>query len=175
MTTRRAVTYGGLFCLLVAWLASAASTVQQPASIEPERRLAGPSPDALIEDVQAQSARLRERLAVAPVPQAPHRNPFAFEARPQPRPPAARRIEPVVMPEPLPGPPEPALSLMGIAEDQGAKGLTRTAIIGDGADGMLMVTVGQTILNRYRVEAIGTEAVELRDLTTDTVRRLALR
>ena len=174
MTTQRAVTYGGLFCLLAAWLASAASTVQQPASSEPDRRLAGPSPDALVEDVQAHAARLRDRLAVAPVPQLPHRNPFAFESRPEPRPPSApTRVEP--LPDPMPAASEPALWLLGVAEDRGPKGPIRTAIVGDSADAMYMVTVGQTLLGRYRVEAIGADVVELKDIETGAVRRLALR
>ena len=176
MTTRRAVTYGGLFCLLAAWLASAASTtfVQQDLR-EPERSMPGPSPDAIASEVQEHAARLRQRLATAPVPQPPHRNPFMFESRSQAPPRSiARRLEPVALPEPLPVP-EPLLSLIGIAEDQGLKGVARTAIIADDAETVFMVTVGQTVLGRYRVEAIGADAVELKDVDTSVIRRLALR
>lgn len=177
MTTRRAVTYGGLFCLLAAWLASAASTTQQdqqPPS-EPDRGVMVPSTDALVSDVQAHAAKLRQRLASAPVPPLPHRNPFLFESRPMPAPrPILRRAEPLSMPEPL-STPEPALFLIGVAEDQGPNGPMRTAILGDDADAVFMVSLGQTVLDRYRVAAIGADAVELKDIRTNAVRRLALR
>ena len=39
----------------------------------------------------------------------------------------------------------------------------------------MMVTVGQTVLDRYRVEAIGVDAIELKDVTTNAVRRIGLR
>jgi hypothetical protein len=175
MTTRRAVTYGGLSCLLAAWLASAASTSWQAVSEESARGTTGPATDILAVDVQAHATRLRERLASAPVPQLPHRNPFLFESRALPPPrQIARRLEPVAIPEPQPAP-EPALSLIGIAEDRGPQGPIRTAMIANDADQLLMVTAGQTILGRYRVEAIGADAVELKDTGTGLVRRLALR
>ena len=62
MTTRRAVSYGGLFCLLAAWLASAASTLQnQPGdSVLPiGRGTTRHATDALVNEVQAHAAKLR--------------------------------------------------------------------------------------------------------------------
>ena len=176
MTTRRAVTYGGLSCLMAAWLASAASTTFQPlpAPREPERGTTGTSTDALAVEVQAHASRLRQRLQSAPTPQQPHRNPFAFQVRPQQVVQPLRRAERVAPVEPPP-PSEPRLSLIGIAEDQAASGLVRTAIIADEAENLLMVTVGHTVLGRYRVEAIGADAVELKDVGTNAVRRLGLR
>ena len=176
MTTSRAVTYGGLTCLLAAWLASAASTTRQQR--DPEAHLDRGAPltatEALASDVQAQAARLRHRLASAPGPQAPHRNPFHFESRPIAAPRPARRIDAVPPPEPPPAP-EPVLVLIGVVEDQGPKGLIRTAILADDAEGVFIVSVGQTVINQYRVEAIGADAVELKDIITSAVRRLALR
>ena len=176
MTTRRAVTYGGLTCLLAAWLASAASPTFQPPSSEPERVMTGPSPEALAIEVQTHATRLRERLQSAPTPQQPHRNPFVFAMRPQPvaRPATVRRAETVATVGPS-SPPEPTLSLIGIAEDQAASGMKRTAIIADESESVLMVTVGETLLGRYRVEAIGADAIELKDVGTNAMRRLGLR
>lgn len=177
MTTSRAVTYGGLTCLLAAWLASAASTTLQQgeAAGEPAPVPAGVFTETLASEVQAHAAKLRQRLASAPTRPAPQRNPFLFEPRAAPARQLARQIvEPAVVPEPLP-PPEPVLALIGVAEDRGPKGLTRTAIFADGSDGVLMVTVGEIVLGRYRVEAIGADAVELRDVGTQAVRRLGLR
>jgi hypothetical protein len=65
--------------------------------------------------------------------------------------------------------------LIGIAEDQGPKGFVRTAIITDDADAVFVLTVGETLLDRYKVEAIGADVVELKDLGSDATRRLALR
>ena len=178
MTTRRAVTYGGLFCLLAAWLASAASTTFQEydPALTPERDVTHASPDVLANDVQAQAARLRQRLSAAPTQPSPQRNPFLFEPRSAaPARPAPRRIaEPAIVEGPV-ALPEVPLALIGVAEDKGPNGLTRTAIVSDDAEAVFVVTVGQTILDRYRVEAIGADAVELKDVLTNAVRRLALR
>jgi hypothetical protein len=175
MTTRRAVSYGGLFCLLAAWLASAASTLQdQPPDNDQLRGVESPATDALVNEVQGQAARLRRRLASAPVPELPTRNPFLFDSRivSTPRP-AVRQPEPQPM-APLP-PSEPALYLLGVAENQSPDGLKRTAILGDQADAVIMAAVGETVLDRYRVEAIGADAIELKDVATGAIRRLALR
>jgi hypothetical protein len=129
MTIRRAVTYGGLSCLLAAWLASAASTLRQPAAREPVRSMAGASTDTIVADVQAHAARLRERLAAAPPPQPSRRNPLLFATRAV-EVPSARRVQPaVVLPPDLLPAPEPVLSLIGVAENQSAKGPVRTAMI----------------------------------------------
>ena len=177
MTTRRAVTYGGLSCLLAAWLASAASTTFQPLDSVPResaRGTTGTSTDALAIEVQAHASRLRQRLQSAPTPQLPHRNPFAFQARPQQVVQPVRRAERVAPVEPPPSA-EPRLSLIGIAEDQDPSGLIRTAIMADEAENLLMATVGHTVLGRYRVEAIAADAVELKDVNTNAVRRIGLR
>ena len=174
MTTRRAVTYGGLSCLLAAWLASAASTTFQSPPPEPEQSAIGNSTDVISLQVQAHATRLRQRLQSAPTPQLPHRNPFAFRERPQPVPQVVRRAGPVAPLQPQP-PSEPRLSLIGIAEDQTPSGPTRTAIMSDEGENLLMVTVGQNVLGRYRVEAIGADAVELKDVGTSAIRRIGLR
>ena len=176
MTTRRAVTYGGLFCLLAAWLASAASTTFDRQGVADASLGAASAPDPLDVDFQAQAAKLRERLATAPAPQAPHRNPFLFEARaPRHAPaPPVRELPVDVPPAPAP-PPEPALFLVGVAEDQGPQGPTRTAILSDDREGTYMAAVGGMVGGRYQVQAIGADAVELKDLVTGGIRRLALR
>lgn len=138
--------------------------------------MVGPSTETLATDVQAHAARLRERLASAPAPQVPHRNPFVFESR-QPPPPRqiARRVEAAAAPLQPPPPPEPMLALIGVAEDKSPTGVVRTAMIADETDALFMVTVGQTVMGRYRVEAIGTEVVELKDMGSGAIKRLALR
>jgi hypothetical protein len=177
MTVRRAVAYGGICCLLAAWLASAASTTRHPPAPSSQEPIAtGTSAtETLASEVQAHAARLRERLASAPRPQSPHRNPFVFESRPTlPAKPLALRSDPQPPLEALP-PSEPMVSLIGITEDQGPKGLVRTAIITGDGDSVYVLAVGEMLLDRYTVETIGADAVELKDVTTNGIRRLALR
>jgi hypothetical protein len=177
MTIRRGAAYGGLFCLLAAWLASAASTTFDKQGVADAGLVAPPAPDLLDVDFQAQAAKLRERLAAAPPPQAPHRNPFFFEARmPRHLPaPPVREPAPVDLPAAAAAPPEPALFLVGVAEDQGPKGPTRTVILSDDREGTYMAAVGGMVGDRYQVQAIGADAVELKDVLTGGIRRLALR
>jgi hypothetical protein len=176
MTLRRAVFYIGGASLLAAWFASAASVSlnRNPRQIARETDQT-PSPiEDLALQVQQQAKRLRERLAAAPLPQEPARNPFSFRTlppRPQPR--AVRRVEapaPIVPAEP----PEPILMLVGVAEQNRPAGVVRTAMLETGGDQMILATVGEPVLHRYKITAISVDAVELTDLSTGRVRRLAL-
>jgi hypothetical protein len=155
--------------LLAAWLASAAG-VGRP-SIPPvtSRSTEAMQLDALASGVQSQALRLRQRLAVAPAPRATIRNPFEFVVL-EPRPTVGIRTPVAPAPPVVDVPPEPNLVLIGLAED----GSTRTAMIESG-DELVMATVGQTIVNRYRVEKVGADAIELIDLVTGTTRRLFLK
>ena len=51
----------------------------------------------------------------------------------------------------------------------------RTAIISALSGELFLVKEGETIAARYRVGAVAADAVELNDLLTGAVRRLALR
>lgn len=169
--------YVGGAALLLAWLAAASGDTRRPRPVRPPSQTG----DAVVlqtvaTDVQAQAARLRRRLAAAPAPGEPLRNPFAFDAR-EPR--AVHRTASVVTAAPAAAeaprmPVEPALSLVGIAEQQTPAGLVRTAMISTGGDDLLMVTEGQAVGLRYRVVAVGADAVELKDVATGATRRLVL-
>lgn len=176
MTTSRLAAYIGGASLLLAWLASASGVTRQP-----QRARATPPPaDATVfqeiaSDVQSQATRLRKRLASAPTPEGTVRNPFTFRARdPRVGRPTVRPVEPAVAIDPEPAAFEPNLLLAGVAEQSSPSGPVRTAMItGDGEE-LFMMTVGQTLLGRYRVRAIGADAVELEDTLTGATRRLAL-
>lgn len=178
MTPGRAAAYIGGAMLLAAWLSSAA-TSQPDAEPVPASTPQGTSgTDPVGFDVQAQAARLRARLASAPAPQQPSRNPFAFVERERPD---ARQARAAAVPQQLsitesaPVDPEPALSLVGMAEQQGPKGPTRTAVIAGAGEDVFLVTEGQEVAGRYRVTTIAADAVELQDLSTGAIRRLILR
>ena len=178
MSAKRAAGYTGGALLLLAWLASAGGLIRQ----EPDAA-AAPSPpvetnDAatLAAEVQAQTLRLKNRMAVAPSPQEPFRNPFAFAERPAAVRSASRaRVEAESAPA-IPAPPlEPAIELIGVAETASPKGVLRTAIISAHSGELFLVKEGETLAARYRVGTVAADAVELNDLVSGAVRRLALR
>ena len=168
MTPARAATYLVGAVLLAAWLASAAGVVRSQIppvyrSFPESRQL-----DAVVLDVQTQASRLRERLARAPSPRAPVRNPFSFNNR---RTAASPTPAPTVLSPSVNLPPaEPLLVLIGIAEE----GATRTAMLESGEE-LLMATEGQVLAGRYRVGKVGPDAVELVDVVTGATRRLVLK
>jgi hypothetical protein len=176
MTATRAAAYSGAAVLLLAWLASAAGLVRQaPDDPAPERAPQPSSTATIADEVQAQTARLKSRLAAAPAPQEPLRNPFAFA----PRAPLERHAvvpRPVAEDTPPIGPPaEPAIELIGIAEHETPDGVARTAIISALGGELFLVKEGEALAARYRVGRVTRDAVELNDLLLGTVRRLVLR
>jgi hypothetical protein len=177
MSSRRAAAYIGGAVVLAAWLASAASAPMRSGeaaqSLQPVATI---GTELLATDVQRQSARLRQRLATAPAPQEPRRNPFTFAERELPRSQTSLRRLAAALPvqDAEPPPLEPVLSLVGVAEQQSANGLVRTAILVGESDELYTVTAGQTLIDRYTVSAIGPDVVELKDSATGLTRRLAL-
>ncbi len=159
--------------LLAAWLASAAGVTMRPRGVPLPRRSADAIHlDSVASNVQSQASRLRDRLAVAPAPQAPIRNPFAFAERAPVAAPVPAKPQPVTT---VPAfiqrlIAEPDLVLLGVAE----QGTVRTAMIGSG-DELLMATEGQTVAGRYRVGKVEPDAVDLIDIGTGATRRLSLR
>ena len=174
MNLKRTATIAVVGGALAAWLAGAATsnrTVMPPIA----------TPPAPIEargaELANEIARLHERLRPSATPHQPSRNLFAFHTaapRPAPAPVApkpalseAAPLAPIVA--------QPSLKLAGIAEDPGPDGTTqRTAII-SGEGQLFMVKEGENVTPRYRVVKVSADVVELRDLTDNTVRRLALR
>ena len=171
MSPARAAAYFGGGILLAGWLASAAGVVLPSPVRFPRRSAEAVQLDAVASNVQSQAARLRHRLAVAPVPQMPVRNPFAFVEAPAPPAVAGpKRPDPVAPLVMEPSAPEPDLILVGVAE----QGSTRTAMIASG-DELLMTTEGQTVAGRYRVGKVSPDTIELIDLGTGATRRLSLK
>ena len=178
MSPTRATVYVGLAVLLVGWLAAAAGVAVTSRS--PQSPPGPPdvsATQAMADEVQTQALRLRQRMAAAPVPRTPLRNPFAFAASSgaaAPRPAVAGPKPPVEAALPT-TPDEPPLQLIGIAGRETAAGMVRTALITADSDELFMVVVGDTLGGRYRVQAVGPEGAELMDLATKTTLRLALR
>ena len=180
MTTRRAAVYVVGGTLLLAYLAAADS---EPRQLEPPARESVravprdmPPTDPIAADVRAQAAKLRARLAAAPVPAVHGRNPFGFAPAPDTHPVGSSRGARAAVVDAAPLPlPDPELTLMGSAEDTPNGKVQRTAIIGGASDTLYLVKEGESVADRYRVTAIGPDIVELKDLLTGGYRRLAMR
>jgi hypothetical protein len=179
ITRAAAIVTGG--ALLVAWFAVAGSAPEQDAAPVRDRAqsTATSGPGSLAAEVEQQAVRLRERLAQAPLPDVQPRNPFSFAPARAPRrlasAPSGTVQAATVTSEAPPVAPPPPLALMGIAEEPSFEGTHRTAVIGGANDAVYIVMEGQTFAERYKVTAIGADAVELQDTVTGGLRRLALR
>ena len=167
--TATIVVVGGV---LLAWLAGAA-TSNRPVAPPPIVRS---SPiEVRGAELASEVARLHVRLRPTTTPNQPGRNVFLFRAAPVRQQPLALPAPKPALTEVAPAPiAQPALKLSGVAEDAGADGPVRTAII-SGEGQLFMVKEGDTVTPRYRVVKISADVVELLDLGTGTTRRLALR
>jgi len=172
MNPKRTATIVVVGGALLAWLAGAATSNR---AIEPAPVISIPAIDNSGVALEKEIARLHERLRPTATPTQSNRNLFSFRSAPVravPAPSAPTAPELVEAP-PLP-PPLPPLKLVGVAEDPGADGPVRTAIlVGDGQ--LFTVKEGENVTARYRVSRISTDVVELLDLNDNSLRRLALR
>jgi hypothetical protein len=176
MTGKRAAAYCGGGLLVLAGFSFAGGLARQsPPPSEPSVPVQTSGTANLGAEVQAQTARLKSRLAQPPAATEPVRNPFSFAAREDGRR-TARTASPAAVPEPVNLPPaEPAIELVGVAEDRAPQGVVRTAIVSALSGDLWVVKEGETVAGRYKVKAIGTDAVDLIDPASGVTRRLTLR
>jgi uncharacterized small protein (DUF1192 family) len=170
MNLKRAATIVVVGGALLAWLAGAATSNR---AIEPAALLSVPAIDTRGAALEREIARLHERLRPSATPNQTGRNLFSFRSARELPPPVAASHAALVEAPPLPAP-LPPLKLAGVAEDPGADGPARTAII-TGEGQLFTVKEGENVTARYRVVKISADVVELLDLTDNSVRRLALR
>jgi len=172
MNPKRTATIVVVGGALLAWLAGAATSNR---AIEPAPVISIPAIDNSGVALDTEIARLHERLRPTATPAQSNRNLFSFRSAPvravpaPSAPPAPALVEAPPLPPPL-----LPLKLVGIAEDPGADGPARTAIlVGDGQ--LYTVKEGENVTARYRVTRISADVVELLDLNDNSLRRLALR
>lgn len=174
----RRIAWFGLWSIALASWFSAASTpdVRTPAAT-PERTTSSRDLDRSAALMQAEVARLHDRLAPSTVPTR-SRDLFHFNAKPVARLPVrvvdAVQTADVVSHVDVPVIPKPLLQLIGVAEDTTPDGAVRTAIV-SGLGDVFLVKAGDTISGRYRVEVVSADAVQLTDSTTSTTTTLTLR
>ena len=182
MTSSRVAALTGGVAVLAAWLSSAAGTVPSVpvadgvvgVGMAPAQSLT-PAPARL--DLEREVARLSSRLAKAPRPRDPARNPFTLTARTRAPPPPL----PAVAAPPVPAPAVVdsvaaaalAVSLAGIGVERTSYGRRRTAILS--VDGrVFLARIGDEVIGRFQVRGITDDAVELLDLRDGTPLRLTL-
>ena len=152
----RTVIVGVVAGALAAWLAAAATSGTRQIVLPAAPRTS--AVDASGAELAAEIARLHDRLHPTTAPQQPARNLFEFTLRaaPIPAPDRVADAAPAVAREPAAESPDPALTLIGVAEDAGV----RTAII-SGRGQLFLVKEGDLVGERYRVAHVGTDAVDL--------------
>ncbi len=171
MNFKRTATSLVVGAVLIAWLAGAATSKRAipPPIIPPPQAI-----DARGVELTREIARLRDRLRPTTPPAEPRRNLFTFRATTPLAAHEARSTPSATIEAPAPRISEPALKLAGIAEDDGADGPDRTAII-SGEGQLFMVKEGDPVAGRYRVARISSDAVELEDVNAGVVRRLVMK
>jgi hypothetical protein len=120
-----------------------------------------------------EATRLHARLTPDVAPRQPARNLFMFRSSARSGT-ASPAVAPVVAAPAAAVPAQPPLTLSGIAEDAGAEGPVRTAIISGGRE-LFLAKVGDSVTPRYRVTKISENTVELTDTDDGSVRRLAMK
>jgi hypothetical protein len=119
-------------------------------------------------ELAAEVARLRARLRPTEQPQEPARNLFQFSERRSRAAAAAPVLPPLEPPAPA-APPPPLLALIGFA----SQGDTRTAIISGFGD-LFLAKEGDRIADRYRVNRVDGDAVDVTSLADGSTVTLRL-
>lgn len=169
MNLKRTLSIGVGGGAVVVWIAAAATSVSQPTTIVP--RVDARAIESSGAELAAEITRLHERLRPSATP-LQTRDLFQYAPRGAARS-APQDTAPVAVETAAPVAQVLALKLIGIAEDGPADRVVRTAIVSGPGD-LFLVKEGDTFLSRYRVVAIGADAVELSDTSDQSSRRLAL-
>jgi hypothetical protein len=174
MNVKRTLILGAGCGALAVWLSAAAtSNMRSPLPISP-------TPPTAIDiggaELSAEIARLHERLRPTATP-VKSRDLFHYAGR-SPRSRGAlddaNPATPSSLPLPMTAPAAAPLRLVGIAEDPGADGPVRTAILSASGE-LFFVKEGETIALRYRIVSISPAGAEVTDLADNATLRLALK
>jgi hypothetical protein len=157
--------------LLAIWLAAAASTrpARNPNDASTQATVAVPD-DPVADNLNAETDRLQHRMARTPAVPSPGRNPFEFAPRARPVAPAAAAAAAALTSLLSTPPAKPSFTLVAI----GQTGETRTAIV-SAFDQVLLLKVGDRIASRFRIDAIGADAVEIVDTADNTPIRIGMK
>jgi hypothetical protein len=124
-------------------------------------------------DLDVEISRLQRALSAMPALSSGARDLFRFGGPPGKSPDDSSHQPPVSAAVADPSPDRPPMQLLGIATDGDPENVVRTAIIATPRQ-LFLLREGQQMALRFLVTRIGEDAVELRDLATDTTFRLGL-
>ena len=162
--------------LLATWFFSM-PVVQPPASHPIAPAAGAPKASATTIDIQQEAARLQVRTHQQPHYNETSRNPFRFGARPAPEARPSGTSGPPRVAPPLaipPAPPQPRVSLDGIATDVVNGQEQRTAILNTDS-GVVLAKEGEQVAGQFRVVTVAADAVELVNVTDGSTLRIVLR
>jgi hypothetical protein len=167
MNLTRSVAIGVCGGVVLTWWSWAATPTPRPVTVP---AVGSRAVDRSAAELSREIARLHERLRPDVAPQYA-RNVFAFPTRAS----VAPGDTPVAAPPSTAATRRaPDLTLVGMAEDVRDHETVRTAVIN--LDGQIfLVKEGESLGTRYQVDRLSADAVELRDLETDSTVRLVLR
>jgi hypothetical protein len=172
MSRLRAILLVVLALAAVAWAYTSSSPVRS-AAIRAARAAQADRPAPPVFNLEVRAGKLQTDI---PRPE-PRRNPFRFgeDVRAPRDPQAAGPLTPAAIVAAVPAAPAlPVISLSGIA-DRTLDGKTVRIAVVSTPEGLVYVTVGDRIGTRYEVVSFGADAIELKDLTDGSTRRLGLK
>jgi len=164
------VAFAGAVIVSTRILAPAEPPLARPPVVAAELAFIGQAAP-ILDQVDGQVKRLRERLAAPPPFPKPTRDPFRFgtrvePSRPKPAPAPQLVVEPIAAPKPV------LPKLVAIASTMIDGAPTRTAVLTTGDD-IQIVKVGDTIL-MFVIRSIGVDAIEIADPFSGATFRLSL-
>jgi hypothetical protein len=174
MSRPRALLLVALAAAAIAW-AYTSSAPARSAAVRAARTAQAARPAPPVFDLQVRAERLDGKASSATRPET-RRNPFRFgeDVRAPRDPQPARPLTAPLAAEAPAAPVLPTLSLVGIVDRTVDGRAVRIAVLST-ADGLVYVSAGDRIGTRYEVVSVSADAVELKDLTDGTPRRLALK
>jgi hypothetical protein len=163
----------GLVVIATTWVAAPAAPTPAPVRVSEAEMAEITAMVPLASEVDQQVERLRARMAKAPEPPAPRRDPFAFGA-PRPEPVVAVAADVPVVDAPTAAEPEMLWpTLAAVMTEPAAEGVTRTAVLGWG-DSVEFLAAGESF-EGFRLERVTAGAIELMHIPTGVRRTLTLR
>jgi len=155
--------------LLASWAVAPAAPIAPPDTAAAIAAIDQSAP--VVDEMNQQVDRLRERLANPQKFPPPQRNPFDFGRRPEPRRPVAPVVETPAVPVEPPPPPLPRLLAIVLNTVDGAA--THSGVFSNGDD-VNILKAGDTI-GRYVVRSVTSDGAELVERATSRVFRVALK
>ena len=169
----RRIAWLGVTSIAVASWFSAASTPDLRTPSLVERASSTRELDRSAATMQSEVARLHNRMAPTATP-SHSRDLFRFAGRaPRPTTGASQRPAAQTAEAPVETPSKPTLQLIGVAEDESAEGMVRTAIVA-GLGDLFLVKQGDIVAGQYLVERVTADAVQLTDTSTSASTTLTL-